>query len=494
MQFDGPHGQLASFGIDELAANLEQRAVSCVEVCTAALERIDFANRALNAFTVVAADAALEQAHQLDREVAEGRIRGPLHGVPIAVKDAFETEGMPTTAGSYALRSHVPSSDAAWVRWLREAGAIIIGKTNLDEFCYGVLSRNACFGPTRNPYAPEYVPGGSSGGSAVAVGAGLAVGALGTDTGGSLRIPASFCGCVAYKPDRAESNLDGVIPLSRSFDVAGPIARSVADVRRLMSVARQGMFPERPGDHEAHGPSSGRNRDELGLRPGLRFGMLDGFFMEGVEDEVRDALAKAGAQLEAAGANVVAVEVPGVEVSETLAAAMVPETYVGINRYLERAIGAQVPDVLENLGADLRRLLGRELPDSSKKVPATRYLTLTTDSMTVVRKGFESVLEQHDYLLAPITPIGPVDVNSDGTVVSADGSKQSVFATYVRNCFCTNVADVPAVALPAGIWKSPPTPFGLQIIGRRGSTAELLQVAEAIESMLAPRTVPQWHD
>ena len=215
--------------ITELSRRLESREVSSSDVTEACLERIAAENGRLNAFITVLADRARADARRADAEIAGGRYRGPLHGVPISLKDLIDLAGAPTTAASRVLEGRVAAADAAVTARLRDAGAVFLGKCNLHEFAFGTTSEDSAFGPVRNPSDPTRSAGGSSGGSAAAVVTGMGFASIGTDTGGSIRIPAAVCGCVGLKPTIGELPCDGIIPLSRTLDHVGPIARSVED-------------------------------------------------------------------------------------------------------------------------------------------------------------------------------------------------------------------------------------------------------------------------
>src|SRR6185295_10866620 len=215
--------------IEEFARRLRAREITAREFTEECLQRITELQPRLNAFIRVMADDARRDADVADEELAAGRDRGSLHGVPIAVKDLIDIRGVPTTAASRVRERHVASSDAPVITHLRNAGAVLIGKTNLDEFAFGTTSENSAFGLVRNPIDPERSPGGSSGGSAVAVATGMALAALGTDTGGSIRIPAAACGIVGLKPTIAEISTQRVVPLSKTLDHLGTFATTVCD-------------------------------------------------------------------------------------------------------------------------------------------------------------------------------------------------------------------------------------------------------------------------
>src|SRR6185369_6746574 len=215
--------------IEQFGRRLRARELTAVRVTDECLRRIEADNPRLNAFITVMADEAMRQAREADQELAAGNDRGPLHGVPFSIKDLLDIRGVPTTAASRVREGHVAECDAPCIAHLRQAGAIFVGKTNLHEFAFGTTNEDSAFGPARNPHDPARSPGGSSGGSAVSVAAGMALATIGTDTGGSIRIPAAACGVVGLKPSSGEVSIDGVVPLSRTFDHVGPLAGSVTD-------------------------------------------------------------------------------------------------------------------------------------------------------------------------------------------------------------------------------------------------------------------------
>src|SRR2546423_14492651 len=256
--------------IEAAAEAIRAREISPVSLVESCLARIEALEPRLNAFITVTADLAREQARQAEREIAAGRYKGPLHGIPIAVKDLFATQGIRTTAGSRILANWVPDEDATVVRKLRGAGAVLLGKLGLHEFAYGISSVNPHFGDVRNPWDTAKIPGGASGGSAGAVVAGEAYAALGSDTGGSIRIPASLCGCVGLKPTYGRASLFGAVPLAWSLDHPGPLARTVRDVA-IATQAISGYDPRDPISADRAVPDllAGIERSARGLRVGV---------------------------------------------------------------------------------------------------------------------------------------------------------------------------------------------------------------------------------
>ncbi|MDQ2914798.1 MAG: amidase family protein, partial [Chloroflexota bacterium] len=259
-----------NLALEEAAALVRDRHVSPVELTEACLARIEAVEPRLNAFVTVTADLARAQAREAEGEIVKGRYRGPVHGIPVAVKDLFATKGIRTTAGSKILADWIPDEDATVVRKLREAGAVLLGKLGLHEFAYGISSVNPHFGDVRNPWDTTKIPGGSSGGSAVAVVAGEAYATLGSDTGGSIRIPAALCGCVGLKPTYGRASLFGAVPLAWSLDHPGPLARTVRDVALALG-AIAGHDPRDPisADRVLADLLAGINQGAARLRVGV---------------------------------------------------------------------------------------------------------------------------------------------------------------------------------------------------------------------------------
>jgi len=306
--------------IEEFARRLRAREVTALEITNSCLQRIDQLQPSLNAFIRVMADEAKRDAEAADRELASGHDRGPLHGVPIAVKDIIDVRGIPTTAASRVREGHIAAADAPVIMRLRDAGAVIIGKTNLDEFAFGTTSENSAFGVVRHPLDTSRSPGGSSGGSAVAVATGMALAALGTDTGGSIRIPAAACGIVGLKPTLNEISTAGVVPLAKTFDHVGAFTRTVGDATLLhqaMSASTGADRRLRGADPRWSGADVPRSAKELCL------GIPRGYLTDLLDDDVRARFDEAAAALRSAGATLTDVSVPQ--------ASLTPAVYIHIH-------------------------------------------------------------------------------------------------------------------------------------------------------------------
>jgi aspartyl-tRNA(Asn)/glutamyl-tRNA(Gln) amidotransferase subunit A len=331
--------------VGELGRLIRARELSCREVIAAQLERIEAEEPRVNAFITVTGAEALREAEARDRELAAGEDRGPLQGMPIGVKDIYATAGVRTTAGSKILASWIPDEDAHAVALLRRAGAVLVGKLNTHEFAYGASTINPHYGNTHNPWRLDCIPGGSSGGSGAAVAAGLCAGATGSDTGGSIRMPAGLCGVVGIKPTYGLVSRHGIVPLSWSLDHAGPLARTVEDTAILLGAM---------AGYDSRDPATVRRpavdyRDALGKGvAGLRVGICRAGFFAGLDSEVEVAVAAALGQLEALGASLIDEEIPDLQAAREAGG---PILTVEATAYHERWL-REVP---EQYGEDVRR-------------------------------------------------------------------------------------------------------------------------------------------
>lgn len=438
--------------LTELAARIRRREVSSVELTEQALTRIQEREPVLNAFQLVLAEEALAAARQADRELAAGQDRGPLHGIPIAVKDLLAMAGTATTAGSKILAGWRTDFDAAAVERLREAGAVIVGKTRLSEFAYSGASNNAHYGPTRNPWNLDHDTGGSSSGSAAAVADGMAVAALGSDTGGSVRIPAAFCGLVGLKPTFGRISLHGTVPLAWSLDHLGPIARSVADAAILLQIL---AGPD---------PRDGRTRPvpvpdaETALRggvEGLRVGVLrdDGSGEPLGTPEALDAWQAGLAALERAGATLVELDLPELSRLRVLNTALIAQ----------EAVAFHLPWLRERLD-DYGEFARLRLLTSFAYGPAdfVRAQQLRQE----LRRRCEQIFERVDLLSTPTAPYGAPALG--------DPARNSWFTAPF------NALGWPAITVPVGL-TAERLPLGLQIAGRPWDEATVLRAAAVVE-------------
>ncbi len=418
-------------------------------------------------------DQAYEDAERLERELRTGLYRSPLHGIPIGVKDIIAVKGVRTTAGSKVLADYVSQEDAMVVEQLRKNGAIIIGKTNTHEFAYGTYTP-----PTRNPWDHERIPGGSSGGSAVAVATGMSLGAIGTDTGGSIRIPAACCGVTGLKPTYGRVSCHGVIPLSWSLDHVGPLARSAEDCAIVFD-AIVGYDPRDP--NSISGPPSRptasliagpEGRDTLSLQ-GLVLGVPQEAFFAPLDPEVRAAWQAALLVLREEGAGVVEVELPlaAIEVYRTI---QKPEAALA---HMQKGWLSERRD--DYTALTLQRLL------EGQQVPAVAYLH-ALHQRRIFSNSMRTVLRQVDALVLPTLPIPAVLIEQANQEISIDGVAENATTALLRLTMPFNLAGLPAISFPCGFTTNG-LPVGLQVAGRPFEESTVLRITHAYQQLT------DWH-
>ncbi len=453
--------------IREAAAALRARKVSCAELAAASLDAIRRLNPRLNAFQTLMEESAAGRARQLDEELARGADRGPLHGIPVAVKDVYSTRGVPTTCGSRLFADFVPSCDAAVVERLAAAGAVLMGKTGMHELAYGITSDNPHFGAVRNPWDTERIAGGSSGGSAAAVAAGMVFVAMGSDTGGSIRIPAAYCGTVGLKPTFGRVSRFGVRPLDFSLDHMGPLARSVADAALVLN-AIAGFDPR--DDTSSRRPVEDYLPAPEPSIAGLRIGVPENFYFEAVHPEVEAAVRAMTRQAESLGARLVPVRVPDIAAVNTVSRIiLMAEASALMEPYMHRA---------GEIGADVRALL-----QQGCLLPATDYVNAQR-LRRIYRREFRRLWDAIDCLFTPTTPITAPRIGE--TLATIAGREEDVRLASTRLVRGLNMVGVPALSLPCGA-DSRGLPIGLQIVARPFAEVLLLRVVQA----LAPAETPQ---
>lgn len=426
--------------------------VALTERCLAAIAE---GNPRLNAFMTVTADEAMDAARTADAERAAGRVRGPLHGIPISLKDLIDQAGVPTTAASELRRAAVARTDAPVTTRLRAAGAVLIGKTNLHEFAYGTTNEDSCVGPARHPHNPAHSPGGSSGGSAVAVATGMSLASVGTDTGGSIRIPAGACGIVGLKPTYGEVPADGVVPLSRSLDHVGPLARTVTDAWLLQEVLA------------GRSPAADATLGAAPLR-GLRLGVLGGYFLDVLDTEVARAFHAAVDTLRRAGAAVDEVTLPhAADLGPIYLHLQLAEAAAYHAATVERSPALYTPNVR------LRLELGRYV--------MAEDMARAVRGRAVIAREIDAALDGRAALLTPTLPIPAPPIGA--ATVSTGRGEQPVRAMMLRLTQPFNLGGHPAVSLPCGTTGAG-FPVGLQLAGRRHATTGLMRVALACERAL----------
>jgi len=452
---------LANLSISRAGRALRARELSALELTDAYLRRIEQLNPRVNAYVTLTAERAREDAKRAGEELAAGRERGPLHGIPIAHKDLYETAAIRTTGGAKIHASHLPARDCTVARKLREAGAVLLGKLNTHEYAYGVTTDNPHFGATRNPWNLECIPGGSSGGSGAAIASGLATAVTGTDTGGSIRIPASLCGCVGLKPTYGRVSKAGVLPLSYMFDHAGPLTRTVEDAA-LMLNAIGGYDPA-----DATSVNTPLSDATAGLAAGVRgvrIGVPREWFFERLDDEVGAAVERALAELARLGADVRDIEIGGVG-----------EAVGGLFGFVlaeAQEIHAQsLRDRPSEIGADVRALLESRAPDAAGLMSGLRARDFLTSAM-------RSTLENVDVLVAPTTPTPATRIGQESVIIG--GAEEPMIAAMIRCTAPFNATHLPALSLPCGFTRAG-LPIGLQIAGRPFDEATVLRVGHAYE-------------
>jgi aspartyl-tRNA(Asn)/glutamyl-tRNA(Gln) amidotransferase subunit A len=439
--------------IAALARAIETRQVTSESVTTRCLARIAERNPAINAFITVLEDDALTQARDADREIAAGRYRGPLHGVPISLKDLLDVRGVATTAASRVRTGHLAERDAAVVAALRGAGAVFLGKTNLHEFAFGTTNEDSAFGPVRHPLDPNRSPGGSSGGSAASVLDGMAFASIGTDTGGSIRIPAAACGLVGLKPSLAEVSVDGVVPLSVTMDHVGPLCRTVEDARLMYDALR--------GVSEDVGPREAR---------GLKLGVLRGYFGALLDPQVASTFEAACVRLADAGAQLDDVEIAH--------AGDIAPIYLHIVLAEAAAYHAKT---LENRADDYT-------PNVRIRIEMGRYV-LAEDYVRALRgrdvliQEVDAALDGRDALLLPALAVPATRLGA--ATVRIGAVEEPVRNIMLRLTQLFNVTGHPAITVPCGK-TSEGMPVGAQLAGRRHGTGVLLQHAAVVERYVGP--------
>ena len=462
---------LATLTLAAASDRVRKKSISPVELTTACLKRIERLNPQLNAFITVTADAALAQARGLEAEVHRGRWRGPLHGIPVALKDNIDTAGIRTTAASELFKDRVPSEDSEVVRRLKNAGAVLLGKTNLHEFALGGSSSVSFFGPVHNPWALDRVPGGSSGGSAAATAAGLCFGALGTDTAGSIRVPASYCGVVGFKPTYGRVSNRGVVPVSWTLDHVGPLCRTVEDAAMMLGVIA-GYDAADPTSTDTPVPDYSRAFRMQAAR--LRLAVLRTTFFDDLDAEIAKAMSVAIEVLRKVAAEVRDSVSPLAAVSlyEIWTRVAGAESYTYHSRWL-----AESPEKYQ--AATRRRLTtptnAGVQGQNSAELKASEYLQARRQ-LDVLRREIRKLFADVDLLITPTMPSSPVPI--------AQGADPA--AVSIRNTSPFDVLGLPAISVPCG-FSTAGLPIGLQIVGAPFAASTVLALAHAYEQ------ATEWH-
>jgi aspartyl-tRNA(Asn)/glutamyl-tRNA(Gln) amidotransferase subunit A len=442
--------------ITDIAPKVAVGRITSEKITENCLATIADLNPKLNAFITVTADEALARARQADKEIAGGRYLGPLHGIPISLKDLIDHKGTPTTAGSLVRKDVVATSDAPVTARLRDAGAVFVGKTNLHEFAFGTTNEDSGFGPARNPHDPSRSPGGSSGGSAIAVATGMSLGTVGTDTGGSIRIPAAACGIVGFKPEWGQIPAAGVVPLSRQLDHVGPLAASVADAWLLYNAlrepsARVSTLPE---------PSSLK---------GLRFAMPSGYLFDRLDADVERQVTGTIEYLRRHGATVNEVQLPH---AGDIATVYLHLVLADAAEYHARTLESRPQDYTPNVRLRL---------EMARYVLAEDYIRALRGK-TVITAEVDRALQGVDALICPALSIPAPPISA--TTMPVKGGNEAIRTLMLRCTQPFNISGHPAISLPCG--KTPGgLPIGVQLVGHKGRTAALVQAALTVEKVLA---------
>lgn len=448
--------ELAFLSIEQAAGLLRRKEISPVELVDACLARIERLNPALNSFITVTADRARREARAVEGEMARGKWRGVLHGIPISLKDNIWTRNVRTTAGSKILENFIPDADAEVATRLAQAGAILLGKTNLHEFAYGASNENPHSGPACNPWNRERIPGGSSGGSAAAVASGMCFGSVGTDTGGSIRIPSALCGVVGLKPTFGLVSVEGTVPLAKSLDHVGPMARSAVD----LCIMLQGIAGDNPN---GTAPPDYRKLQRA-LPKRFRLGWPQHYFFDRVDPQVRALIENAVKVFRSAGGTTEKVPMP------RLAEALLPGTndiaLAEATQYHQSQ--GYFPARANEYGEDVRHRL-----ELGAKVLAVDYLR-GLEKKSEAEKDFEAAFERVDAIIAPSAPISAPRIGQHD--VEIDGERETVRSALIRMNRPTNFTGHPAISVPCGFTRDG-LPVGMQLIGPRWSEARLLAIA-----------------
>jgi aspartyl-tRNA(Asn)/glutamyl-tRNA(Gln) amidotransferase subunit A len=456
------HEELLSFDVATLGGKLRDKEISPVELAEAYLDRIQRTDDKLRAYITVTADLARKAARKAEHDIVGGKWRGPFHGVPIGLKDLCFTKGILTTGGSKILGTFKPAHDSTvWTR-LARAGAVLLGKLNLHEFAYGITSSNPHWGIVRNPYNLERIPGGSSGGSAAAIVARSAAATIGTDTGGSIRIPAALCGCVGLKPTWSRVSRYGVLPLAYTMDHVGPITRTVRDAALMLNVI---------AGHDRNDSTSSRERVsdyteklDSGIEA-MKIGIVREL-TDGLSADVQRSFEAAVSQLRALGANVQEVTIPSLPLSGVINGIVTWSEATEIHR---EWMATQPQDY----GHDTRRLL-----EIGMMIPGGAYVRAQRARARVLAEAMNAMADC-EVLIAPGAAIGAPKIG-DSRRFDSDSGGIDVLTGILRFTQPFDVTGQPAIAVPTGL-SSEGLPMSMQIAGRPFAEATVLQVASAYE-------------
>jgi aspartyl-tRNA(Asn)/glutamyl-tRNA(Gln) amidotransferase subunit A len=438
--------------IQEASQQIRGGEISPVALTGSCLARIERLNPALNAFITITAESALEEARQAEAEIRSGKYRGPLHGIPLALKDLVDTAGIRTTAASHLFEKRVPAEDAFIVKRLKSAGAVLLGKLNLHEFAYGGSGIISAFGVTRNSWDRDRISGGSSSGSAAAVASGMCLGAIGTDTAGSIRLPSSFCGITGFKPTFGLVSAHGVVPLAPSYDHVGPMARSAQDCALMLdAIAAYDSWDPNSSTVQ----SSGYAKALADNTRGIRLGIPDQSFFDDLDPEVAAAFSEAEHIVRTIASNIKSVSIP-VDTDRTI---HIYEAYQYHAKYLPGSADKYQPETL-------RRIMAGE------KVTEDEYRPKKTELLELRRKASQ-LFDDVDLILTPTVPVLPPTI---AELQARPEKLRLAEIVMLRNTRPFNVLGLPSISIPCGFSKSG-LPIGLQISGPLHQDALVLRFA-----------------
>ncbi|RFU68122.1 Asp-tRNA(Asn)/Glu-tRNA(Gln) amidotransferase subunit GatA [Peribacillus saganii] len=462
--------ELLTFSIARLSELIKKKKISPTEVAIQLLKRINEIDPKINSFITIDKEEVLEQAKRADQEIENGNYKGPLHGVPIGLKDLIYTQSLKTTMGSEIYQNYVPDYNATVVEKLKEAGAIIVGKLNTHQFAYGPTGDRSFFGPVRNPHNTQKMTGGSSSGSAAAVSACLAYGSLGTDTGASIRVPASFCGIVGMKPTYGLVSKHGVFPLSMTLDHVGPLTRTVTDNAILLNVIA-GFDQNDPNSIQKESQDFSRDIGK-GIE-GMKIGIPTSFYFDDIDEEVRHAVEKAIEVMRELGAVIQSINLPNIEkISESHKVILKSEAYAVHEQHLK--------DYPDNWDDEVKeRLLTALDTKGYEYVQALQIRKLA-------KNEFNHVLEDVDVILTPTLPILPPKINERHVNIEKYIG-QHIRWSITKLTAPTNLNGLPSLSVPCG-FSADDMPIGIQLIGREFDEATLYRFGYALEQKLAINT------
>jgi len=463
---------MIDLSISEAAELLRQKKISPVDLVTACLDRVALLNPVLNAFITVTREGAMAQARVAEDEIHRGMWRGPLHGIPVGLKDLIDTAGVRTTCGSALFADRVPTEDAFVVQRLKRAGAVLLGKQNLQEFAYGGTSASSHFGAVHNPWNPKLIAGGSSGGSAAAVAAGMCFGAIGSDTGGSIREPAAFCGIVGLKPTYGRVSTRGVFPLSWSLDHVGPICRSVRDVALMLeAIAGYDVLDATCVDWppEQYAQYANALSSKTDFRIGLRIGVARQPFFADLDRDIELAMNEAIEVIRRMSAvsearpsgRASSLEVMEVDLPSVPTAVQAAEVYAIHKNYYANS-------------PELYRPWMRERLAQAASADTAAYVT-DRFALERVRRTVNDVFAEVDLLITPTTPVPPITIEEASNMSPAPAGE-----VWLRNTRPFNAYGLPTISIPTG-FTSAGLPIGLQIAGPRFGEGRVLAFAHAFE-------------